>query len=52
MQAQYVSPGQYVNAGDALGEVGSTGYATGCHLHLVSFRTEVTLNRWIICNPR
>lgn len=33
MQAQYVSPGQYVNAGDALGEVGSTGYATGCHLH-------------------
>ncbi|WP_314964409.1 peptidoglycan DD-metalloendopeptidase family protein [uncultured Actinomyces sp.] len=33
MQVQYVSPGQYVNAGDALGEVGSTGYATGCHLH-------------------
>lgn len=33
MQAQYVSSGQYVNAGDALGEVGSTGYATGCHLH-------------------
>lgn len=33
MQAVYVSPGQYVTAGTVLGEVGMTGYATGCHLH-------------------
>lgn len=33
MQAIYVSPGQSVSAGTVLGEVGMTGYATGCHLH-------------------
>ncbi|MDC4233814.1 peptidoglycan DD-metalloendopeptidase family protein [Actinomyces sp. B33] len=33
LQAVYVSPGQSVSAGTVLGEVGMTGYATGCHLH-------------------
>ncbi|WP_022868744.1 M23 family metallopeptidase [Schaalia vaccimaxillae] len=33
LQATYVSPGQSVRAGDVLGEVGMTGYSTGCHLH-------------------
>ena len=29
----YVSNGSYVNAGDSIGTVGSTGTSTGAHLH-------------------
>jgi len=31
--ALYVSAGQYVDAGDAIGLCGTTGYSTGTHLH-------------------
>ncbi|MBQ6020163.1 MAG: peptidoglycan DD-metalloendopeptidase family protein [Clostridia bacterium] len=32
LTAVYVQPGQFVNAGDVIGTVGSTGYSTGNHL--------------------
>ena len=52
MQAQYVSPGQYVNAGDALGR----GWLDRLRNRIatcisVFLRTETMLNRWITCNP-
>lgn len=38
VQAIYVSPGQFVEKGEAIGEVGSTGWSTDYHLH---FETRV-----------
>lgn len=35
LSATAVRPGQRVHRGDVLGRVGSTGYSTGCHLHLM-----------------
>ena len=34
-QRYVVRPGQHVGKGELLGFVGSTGYSTGCHLHLM-----------------
>jgi murein DD-endopeptidase MepM/ murein hydrolase activator NlpD len=33
LDAIYVSQGQFVSQGEAIGVVGSTGYSTGVHLH-------------------
>jgi murein DD-endopeptidase MepM/ murein hydrolase activator NlpD len=33
MSAIYVSQGQYVSQGEAIGAIGCTGYCTGPHLH-------------------
>lgn len=42
VQAIYVSPGQFVEKGQAIGEVGSTGWSTDYHLH---FETRVNGSR-------
>ncbi len=34
MSAMYVVPGQVVQRGDVIGQIGMTGYATGPHVHL------------------
>ncbi|MBJ2329254.1 peptidoglycan DD-metalloendopeptidase family protein [Schaalia cardiffensis] len=44
MQAIYVSAGQSVSAGTILGEVGMTGYATGCHLHFGILQNGVNVD--------
>lgn len=44
MSAIYVSPGQQVGRGDALGAMGSTGRSTGVHLHLEVRKDGTALN--------
>lgn len=39
-----VHPGQHVRQGQVLGYVGQTGWATGCHLHLMVWRDGVKIN--------
>ena len=39
-----VSSGDYVNQGDLIGYVGSTGYTTGPHLHFTMFYNGATVN--------
>lgn len=42
MRNTFVTPGQEVNGGDALGECASTGLSTGTHLHLNAYVNEST----------
>jgi len=44
LQAIYVTPGQYVNRGEPLGKMGSTGRSTGTHLHFEIRRNGAKLN--------
>jgi murein DD-endopeptidase MepM/ murein hydrolase activator NlpD len=46
MEALHVRPGQFVHAGEAIGEAGDLGNATGCHLHF-----EVHLHNGTIYGP-
>lgn len=39
-----VSPGQRVRRGQVLGQVGNTGYSTGCHLHLMTWADGQLVN--------
>ena len=44
-----VSVGQSVSAGEVIGYVGTTGYSTGCHLHLMVWQDGTVVNpmaRW------
>ena len=39
-----VSSGQYVNRGDVIGYVGTTGWSTGNHLHFTIYYNGSTVN--------
>jgi murein DD-endopeptidase MepM/ murein hydrolase activator NlpD len=42
----YVEVGDYVKKGDPIGEIGSTGFSTGPHLHFAIYYSGVYLNPW------
>jgi len=39
-----VGVGAYVHQGQVIGHVGETGYATGCHLHLMVWKDGTMIN--------
>ena len=49
MTSYTTSVGQQVRRGDVIGYAGTTGYSTGCHLHLMVFRDGATVDpmRWL-----
>ncbi|MEP0959423.1 M23 family metallopeptidase [Microcoleus sp. FACHB-1515] len=49
MSELFVQPGQWVNQGEVIGRVGSTGYSTGPHLHF-EYR-ELTDQGWQALDP-
>lgn len=49
MTSYITSVGQRVRRSDAIGYAGTTGYSTGCHLHLMVFRDGATVDpmKWL-----
>ena len=47
----FVTEGQTVKAGDLIGEVGSTGFSTGPHLHWSMYLNGVYVNPALFTNP-
>ena len=50
MNALYVNAGDMVQKGDRIGEVGSTGYSTGPHLHFEMRIGNQAINPLILCD--
>ena len=47
----FVEVGQKVKKGDKIGEVGTTGYSTGPHLHFALAVNNVFVNPWTAFDP-